>query len=183
MFCYRRYGHNEADEPMFTQPLMYKTIKSHPTVIELYSKRLAEEGVVTTQEAEEMKSGFRANLETEFATANSYKPNKADWLDGRWSGMGFADDDARRGETGVKIERLKIIGRRITSLPPDFHAHKAIFRLLERRRQMVDTGEGIDWSMAEALAFGSLLSEGFPVRLSGQDFGARYLFPAPFGSD
>ena len=83
--------------------------------------------------------------------------------------MGFADDDARRGETGVNIERLRIIGRRITSLPQDFHAHKAIFRLLERRRQMVDTGEGVDWSMAEALAFGSLLSEGFPVRLSGQD--------------
>jgi 2-oxoglutarate dehydrogenase E1 component len=169
MFCYRRYGHNEADEPMFTQPLMYKTIKSHPTVIELYSKRLAEEGVVTTQEADEMKSGFRASLEEEFASADSYKPNKADWLDGRWSGMGFADDDARRGVTGVGIERLKIIGRRITSIPPDFNAHKAVRRLLERRREMVDSGQGIDWSMAEALAFGSLLSEGFPVRLSGQD--------------
>jgi 2-oxoglutarate dehydrogenase E1 component len=169
MFCYRRYGHNEADEPMFTQPLMYKTIKSHPTVIEIYSKRLAEEGVVTAQESERMKSGFRARLENEFAAADSFRPNKADWLDGRWSGMGFAEDDARRGETGVDLERLKIIGRRITSIPPDFNAHKTIRRLLDRRREMVETGEGIDWSMGEHLAFGSLLNEGFPVRLSGQD--------------
>jgi 2-oxoglutarate dehydrogenase E1 component len=169
MFCYRRYGHNEADEPMFTQPLMYKTIKSHPTVIEIYSKRLAEEGVVTAQESEQMKSGFRARLENEFTAADAFRPNKADWLDGRWSGMGFADDDARRGETGVDVERLKIIGRRITSIPPDFNAHKTIRRLLDRRREMVETGEGIDWSMGEHLALGSLLNEGFPVRLSGQD--------------
>jgi 2-oxoglutarate dehydrogenase E1 component len=169
MFCYRRFGHNEADEPMFTQPLMYKTIKSHPTVNEIYSKRLDEEGVVPAKESEEMKSSFRASLEEEFAASDGYKPNKADWLDGRWSGLGFADDEARRGVTGVDLERLKIIGRRITSLPPDFHAHKAVQRLLERRREMVDKGEGIDWAMAEHLAFGSLLSEGFPVRLSGQD--------------
>jgi 2-oxoglutarate dehydrogenase E1 component len=169
MFCYRRYGHNEADEPMFTQPLMYKTIKSHPTVIEIYSKRLAEEGVVTAQESERMKSGFRAQLENEFAAADAFRPNKADWLDGRWSGMGFAEDDARRGETGVDVERLKIIGRRITSIPPDFNAHKTIRRLLDRRREMVETGEGIDWAMGEHLALGSLLNEGFPVRLSGQD--------------
>jgi len=169
MFCYRRYGHNEADEPMFTQPLMYKTIKSHPTVTEIYSKRLAEEGVVTAQESERMKSGIRAQLENEFSAADAFRPNKADWLDGRWSGMGFAEDDARRGETGVDVERLKIIGRRITSIPPDFNAHKTIRRLLDRRREMVETGEGIDWSMGEHLALGSLLNEGFPVRLSGQD--------------
>src|SRR6476646_2138890 len=113
MFCYRKHGHNESDEPAFTQPLMYRAIRSHASAVELYSKRLAEEGVVTTQEADEMRSGFRASLEEEFASADSYKPNKADWLDGRWSGMGFADDDARRGVTGVGIERLKIIGRRI----------------------------------------------------------------------
>jgi 2-oxoglutarate dehydrogenase E1 component len=169
MFCYRRYGHNEADEPMFTQPLMYKAIKSHPTVIEIYSKRLAEENVVPPEEAERMKSGFRAQLDEEFAAADAYRPNKADWLDGRWAGMGFASDDERRGVTGVDIERLRIIGRRITSIPSDFNAHKAVRRLLERRREMVDRGEGIDWAMAEHLAFGSLLSEGFPVRLSGQD--------------
>ncbi len=169
MFCYRRYGHNEADEPMFTQPLMYKAIKSHPTVTEIYAKRLAEENVVSAEDADRIRSGLRAQLDEEFASADSYKPNKADWLDGRWSGMGHAGDDERRGVTGVAIDKLKTIGQRITSVPPDFHVHKAVQRLLERRRQMVDTGEGIDWSMAEHLAFGSLLTEGFPVRLSGQD--------------
>jgi 2-oxoglutarate dehydrogenase E1 component len=169
MFCYRRYGHNEADEPMFTQPLMYKAIKSHPTVIELYSKKLAEEGVVSPEDSQRMHTSFRAHLEEEFSGADNFRPNKADWLDGRWAGMGFAEDDARRGVTGVDLERLKIIGRRITSIPPDFNAHKVVRRLLERRREMVDQGQGIDWAMAEHLAFGSLLAEGFPVRLSGQD--------------
>ena len=169
MFCYRRYGHNEADEPMFTQPLMYKAIKSHPTVIDIYSKRLAEEGVVPLEESQRMQTSFRAHLEEEFATADNFRPNKADWLDGRWAGMGFAEDDARRGETGVNIERLQTIGRRITSIPPDFNAHKVVRRLLERRRAMIDEGSGIDWSMAEHLSIGSLLAEGFPVRLSGQD--------------
>ncbi len=138
MFCYRRYGHNEADEPMFTQPLMYKAIKSHPTVIDIYTKRLAEEGVVPLEESQRMQTSFRAHLEEELATADNFRPNKADWLDGRWAGMGFADDDARRGETGVNVERLQIIGRRITSIPPDFNAHKIVRRLLERRREMVD---------------------------------------------
>jgi len=169
MFCYRRYGHNEADEPMFTQPLMYKAIKSHPTVTEIYAKRLEEEGVVTREESQRMQAGFRARLEEEFESADSFLPNRADWLDGRWAGLGFAEDEERRGETGVDIERLRIIGRRITSIPPDFNAHKVVRRLLDRRREMVDTGTGIDWSMAEHLAFGSLVNEGYPVRLSGQD--------------
>jgi 2-oxoglutarate dehydrogenase E1 component len=169
MFCYRRYGHNEADEPLFTQPLMYKKIKSHPTVTEIYSKRLIEEDVITPDGLVETKAGFRALLDEEFAVADAYKPNKADWLDGRWSGMGHADDDARRGETAVDLEQLKLLGRRIASIPPDFHAHKAVRRLLDRRRNMIDSGEGIDWAMAEHLAFGSLLTEGYPVRLSGQD--------------
>ena len=169
MFCYRRYGHNEADEPMFTQPLMYKKIKSHPTVNDIYSKRLAEEGVVSSEESESIKAKFRAQLDEEFAAADTYKPNKADWLDGRWSGFGRASDDDRRGVTGVEIDRLKSIGRRLTSIPPDFNVHKAVARLLDRRRKMIETGEGIDWAMAEHLAFGALLTEGFPVRLSGQD--------------
>jgi 2-oxoglutarate dehydrogenase E1 component len=169
MFCYRRFGHNESDEPAFTQPLMYRAIKAHPSVVEIYSKRLIEEGVITKQGVEEMQGGFRANLETELAAAESYKPNKADWLDGRWADIGFAEDEARRGTTGVPIETLKEIGQRITAIPQDFHAHKTVQRLLQRRREMVETGTGIDWSMAEALAFGTLLKEGFPVRLSGQD--------------
>ena len=169
MFCYRRHGHNESDEPAFTQPLMYRAIKSHPRAVEIYSKRLVEEGVVSEQEVVDMQARFRAHLDEELAVAESYRPNKADWLDGRWSDIGFADDDARRGNTGVAIDTLKEVGRRITTIPQDFNAHKTIQRLLQRRREMVESGSGLDWSMAEHLAFGTLLNEGFPVRLSGQD--------------
>ena len=169
MFCYRKHGHNESDEPAFTQPLMYRAIRSHPTAVEIYSKRLIKEGVVTAQDVEAMQARFRAHLDEELAAADSYRPNKADWLDGRWSDIGFADDEARRGNTGVAIDTLKEVGRRITAIPQDFNAHKTIQRLLQRRREMVDTGVGIDWSMGEHLAFATLLNEGFPVRLSGQD--------------
>ena len=169
MFCYRRHGHNESDEPAFTQPLMYRAIKAHPTAVEIYSKRLVEEGVLTPADVEAMQANFRAHLDEEFAAADSYRPNKADWLDGRWADVGFAEDEARRGDTGVAVDTLKEVGRRITAIPQDFNAHKTIQRLLQRRREMIETGNGIDWSMAEHLAFGTLLKEGFPVRLSGQD--------------
>jgi 2-oxoglutarate dehydrogenase E1 component len=169
MFCYRRHGHNESDEPAFTQPLMYRAIKAHPSTVEIYAKRLIEDGVRTAQDVAGMTAAFRARLDAELAAADSYKPNKADWLDGRWSEIGFADDEARRGQTGVALDTLKQLGRRITAIPQDFHAHKTIQRLLQRRREMVETGTGIDWSMAEHLSLGTLLNEGFPVRLSGQD--------------
>jgi 2-oxoglutarate dehydrogenase E1 component len=169
MFCYRKHGHNESDEPAFTQPLMYRAIRSHPGAVEIYSKRLIKEGVVTEQDVEAMQSRFRAHLDEELVAADSYRPNKADWLDGRWADIGFAEDEARRGNTGVAIDTLKEVGRRITAIPQDFNAHKTIQRLLQRRREMVETGTGIDWSMGEHLAFATLLNEGFPVRLSGQD--------------
>ena len=169
MFCYRRFGHNETDEPLFTQPLMYKKIKTHPSTVEIYSKRLVDEGVLSAADVDGMKASFREHLETEFKSAEGYKPNKADWLDGRWSGMGFAEDEARRGQTGVAIETMIDIGRRITSLPNDFNAHKTVVKLLEKRREMVESGFGIDWGMAEHLAFATLAVEGVPIRLSGQD--------------
>jgi 2-oxoglutarate dehydrogenase E1 component len=169
MFCYRKHGHNESDEPAFTQPIMYRAIRSHPTAVEIYSQRLIKQGVVTAADVAEMQAKFRAHLDQELAAADSYLPNKADWLDGRWSDIGFAEDEARRGNTGVAIETLKEVGRRITAIPQDFNAHKTIQRLLQRRREMVETGTSIDWAMAEQLAFATLLNEGFPVRLSGQD--------------
>ena len=169
MTCYRRFGHNETDEPMFTQPRMYRAIRNHPTVVEIYSKKLIDEGVMTAGEVDEMRATFRAHLETEFQTSDSYKPNKADWLDGRWAQIGFAEDEARRGNTGVPVDKLKDLGRRLTTIPADFNAHKTVVRLLDRRREMVESGTGIDWGMAEHLAFGTLCLEGFPVRLSGQD--------------
>lgn len=169
MFCYRRHGHNESDEPAFTQPIMYKAIKSHPTVTTLYTKQLINEGVITEEGVEQLRSQVRTHLDEEFENADSYRPNKADWLDGRWSRIGFADDDARRGNTGVDSEVLRDVGHRITAIPDDFNAHRTVQRLIARRREMIDTGEGIDWAMAESLAFGTLLREKFPVRLSGQD--------------
>ncbi|HEX6497403.1 MAG TPA: multifunctional oxoglutarate decarboxylase/oxoglutarate dehydrogenase thiamine pyrophosphate-binding subunit/dihydrolipoyllysine-residue succinyltransferase subunit, partial [Micromonosporaceae bacterium] len=169
LFCYRRHGHNEGDEPAFTQPLMYRKIASHPTTRTLYAERLVAEGAVSADEAQQMVADFQAHLESQFEAAKGYKPNKADWFDGRWAKLGLAQDDERRGTTGVAIESLKEIGRRITAIPQDFKAHRTIERLLHRRREMVETGTGVDWAMAESLAFGSLLAEGYPVRLSGQD--------------
>jgi 2-oxoglutarate dehydrogenase E1 component len=148
---------------------MYRAIRSHPSTVEIYGKRLVEEGVIAEPDMEGMKAQFRAHLDSEFAASDSYRPNKADWLDGRWSNVGFAEDDERRGDTGVALDTLKEIGRRITTVPHDFNVHRTIARLLQRRSEMVESGTGIDWAMAEHLAFGTLLKEGFPVRLSGQD--------------
>jgi 2-oxoglutarate dehydrogenase E1 component len=169
MFCYRRHGHNEADEPAFTQPLMYQRIGKHPSVVQVYANRLIEEGLLTPEDVEKMQAGFRAYLEDEFAAGESYRPNRADWLDGKWSGIGHAEEGARRGVTGVELDLLKDVGRKLTSFPKSFTPHKTIVRILANRRKMIDEGKGIDWATAEALAFGTLLVEGYPVRLSGQD--------------
>jgi len=171
MFCYRRHGHNEGDEPMFTQPLMYKAIASHPTTLEIYSKKLVGEGVVTEAEVEKMKSDWRTRLDTELEVSQNYKANKADWLDGRWAGFKVADmsDDPRRGVTGIEIATLKDVGHKITAAPQNFHVHRTIQRFLDARRKAIESGEGIDWATAEALAFCSLLLDGHRVRLSGQD--------------
>jgi len=169
MFCYRRHGHNEGDEPAFTQPLMYEKIRSHPRVVDIYAQRLIDEGVITKDELETMRSDMRKMLEEEFEAGDSYKPNKADWLDGKWSGMGHAEEGARRGQTGVKIEWLKEVGVAISRVPSEFNIHRTVNRFMENRRKMIEEGTAIDWSFAEALAFGTLLREGSRVRLSGQD--------------
>ncbi len=171
MFCYRRFGHNEGDEPSFTQPLMYKKIRKHRTVLDLYADKLVAEGVMTAERVEADKAVWRAKLETEFEAGQHYKPNKADWLDGRWSGLRAATgtEDTGRGQTGVERSRLVELGHRLTEVPKTFHLHKTIGRLLDNRRKAVDTGQAIDWAMGEALAFASLLDEGSRIRLSGQD--------------
>jgi 2-oxoglutarate dehydrogenase E1 component len=172
MFCYRRFGHNEGDEPAFTQPLMYRKIRQHPSTLELYSKKLIADGTVTEADVEGMRAAFRARLDAEFDTAQGYKPNKADWLDGRWAGLKAVRedvDDPRRGQTGVPVETLGTIARALTTVPSDFKVHRTIQRFLDNRKRMMESGEGIDWAMAEALSFGSLLLEGHRVRLSGQD--------------
>jgi len=169
IFCYRRFGHNEGDEPMFTQPGMYKEIKTHKTTLQLYTERLVKDGLIPEGEIEDMKARFQSYLNEEFETAKDYRPNKADWLDGRWSGMGPGAAEYQRGGTAVSMENLKEVGMAITAMPADFKAHRTIERLMETKREMIETGEGIDWATAEALAFGTLQIEGYPVRLSGQD--------------
>ncbi len=171
MFCYRRHGHNEGDEPSFTQPLMYKAIAAHPSTLEIYADKLVGEGVVTAGEVEKMKADWRSRLDAELEAAQSYRANKADWLDGRWSGFKTAGDadDPRRGKTGVDISTLWEIGKKITTLPDGFHLHRTLNRFLDNRRKSIETGTNIDWATGEALAFCSLLLDGNKVRLSGQD--------------
>ncbi|RUU06587.1 2-oxoglutarate dehydrogenase E1 component [Mesorhizobium sp. USDA-HM6] len=171
MFCYRRFGHNEGDEPAFTQPIMYRNIRNHKTTVQIYADRLIAEGHITQAEVDKMRADWRAHLESEWEVGQSYKPNKADWLDGAWSGLRTADnqDEQRRGKTAVPVRTLKEIGKKLTEVPKDFEAHKTILRFLENRRQAIESGEGIDWSTAEALAFGAILLDGNPIRLSGQD--------------
>jgi 2-oxoglutarate dehydrogenase E1 component len=171
MFCYRRFGHNEGDEPAFTQPLMYKKIRSQKTTATLYAEKLVGEGLITQDEIDAMKAEWRAHLEAEFEAGQAYKPNKADWLDGAWSGLRTADnqDEQRRGKTAVPIKTLKEIGKKLTDVPEDFEVHRTIGRFLENRKKMISSGADIDWSTAEALAFGAILLDGNPIRLSGQD--------------
>ncbi|ODN72264.1 2-oxoglutarate dehydrogenase E1 component [Methylobrevis pamukkalensis] len=171
MICYRRFGHNEGDEPAFTQPLMYKKIRSHPTTLQIYSEKLVAEGTVTAAEVDAMKAEFRARLDAEFDIGQAYKPNKADWLDGVWSGLKTADsfDERRTGQSGVSVDTLREIGGKLSRVPEGFKVHRTIQRFLDARAKAIETGEGIDWATAESLAFGTLVVQGFKVRLSGQD--------------
>ncbi len=171
MFCYRRNGHNEGDEPMFTQPLMYSKIKDHATTREIYARQLVAEGVMSEAETQGMVDEFTKFLEDAFEATKSYKPNKADFLEGKWSGLKLASGDDRRGDTAVSVDRLKHVGKTISSVPGDFTANSKIVRQLQTKAKMFETGEGIDWATAEALAFGTLVQDGFGIRLSGQDVG------------
>jgi 2-oxoglutarate dehydrogenase E1 component len=171
LYCYRRHGHNETDEPAFTQPLMYRTIARHPTTRQLYADRLVREGVMDEAEVAALASRFVARLETEFEAAKSYRPNKADWLEGAWAGLQPAPDDDRRGDTGVEIGRLRQVGSGLVAVPEGFSLNRKIARQLDAKRAAIDSGDGIDWATAEALAIGTLCAEGTHVRLCGQDSG------------
>ncbi|MGE0155003.1 MAG: 2-oxoglutarate dehydrogenase E1 component [Reyranellaceae bacterium] len=171
IFCYRRHGHNESDEPFFTQPLMYARIGRHPTVKEVYGRKLVEEKVLTQEDLAQIDNGFREKLESDFAAAAGYKPNKADWLEGKWAGLEVASGDDRRGNTAVSMDLLRQVGLAISDVPAERNINRKIVRQLGEKRKAIETGEGIDWATAEALAFGTLLAEGTPVRLSGQDSG------------
>lgn len=174
MWCYRRFGHNEGDEPSFTQPLMYANIKTHAGVAEVYGARLIEQGVVTQDWVDSHINGFTAMLEGEFVAAPNYLANKADWFGGRWAGLNKPADPetARRNvETGIAPKLFDSLGRTLTTIPDDLNIHPTLRRILDAKRNMFKSGEGFDWATGEALSFGSLLSEGYGVRLSGQDSG------------
>jgi 2-oxoglutarate dehydrogenase E1 component len=174
MWCYRRFGHNEGDEPGFTQPQMYDAIKQHPPVSAVYAGRLIAEGVVDQAWVEGATSGFVDMLEKEFDTAKSYKVNKADWFEGDWSGFAApreAITERRAATTGVSKERIDELGKVLTTPPEGLTIHRTLARILEAKKAMFDTGQGFDWATAEAMAFGTLLQEDYGVRLSGQDSG------------
>lgn len=174
MWCYRRFGHNEGDEPSFTQPLMYAAIKKHPPVSRIYGQRLISEGVIDQGFVDEHVKQFTTLLEGEFEAGKTYMPNKADWFAGRWTGLGAPVDaeTARRNvETGIEPKLFDSLGRTLTEVPEGLTIHKTLGRVLDAKREMFKSGGGFDWATGEALAFGSLLSEGFGIRLSGQDSG------------
>lgn len=167
--CYRRFGHNEIDEPSFTQPKMYQVIRNHPSSLEIYQEKLVESGHVTKEDVEKIHNKINSILNEEFISSKDYVPQKRDWLSAFWSGFKSPEQLSRIRNTGVKPEILTSVGKAITTLPENFKPHRAIKRIFDERRKMIETGEGIDWALAESLAFATLLVEGNHVRLSGQD--------------
>jgi 2-oxoglutarate dehydrogenase E1 component len=169
MFCYRRFGHNEGDDPTMTQPVMYRTIRDHPSTRDIYARRLIAEGVATQAEVDGWIADFAAYLDAEFEAGKTWHADKADWLDGKWAGFALPHGEERRGETAVPANTLRQLGASFTTIPADLDAHKTVARVIEGRRVAIESGENIDWATAEHLAFASLLDQGVPVRLSGQD--------------
>ena len=168
IFCYRRFGHNEGDEPSFTQPLMYKKIKDHPTTLALYSQQLIKEGLFSREEIEKQKSDYKKKLDQDFELSKNYISNEQDWFTGTWSKFTTEVGSDRRGITGVDLKEIKKVGKKLCEIPDNFNAHPTIKRIFEAKKKMFETGKGFDWATAESLAFGTLLDEGYPVRLVGQ---------------
>ncbi len=169
--CYRRHGHNENDEPAFTQPIMYRTIRVQRTARTIYAARLEQEGVITPEQSAAMWDDFQARLGEAADAARTYRPNKADWLEGQWTGIKQANDDSdlENDPTAARAEAIAAVGRALVAVPDDFDLNPKIARQLEAKRQAIESGEGIDWATAEALAFGTLMLDGHRVRLSGED--------------
>jgi 2-oxoglutarate dehydrogenase E1 component len=170
MWCYRRFGHNEGDEPAFTQPLMYKAIANHPTVRQLYANQLIAEGVLKEEDADAIFKRVRKRLDDDFEASKAYKPNKADWLEGKWTGFKTAPSaEERKGTTAAEMDHLMEVGKAISTVPESFNLNSKLRRFFDARKKAIESGKGIDWATAESLAFGTLLTEDILVRLSGQD--------------
>jgi len=171
IICYRKYGHNESDEPMFTQPIMYREISKKPLPAKLFSDRLVADGTLTQDEVDAKFAEYKKFFEEQFEVAKNFKPNKADWLEGEWSGLSKPDGEHPDGDTGVDVKTLKEIGNALAKNPEHIKVNSKIVRQLEAKKKMMEDGAGIDWATGEALAYGSLLKEGHSIRLSGQDCG------------
>ena len=172
MFSYRRHGHNEGDEPAFTQPIMYKKINSHPTTREIYSKKLIEQKLVTEIESNNYVEKWYEKLELDYKKSNSYKPDTADWFSGAWTGLDIArEKGSRRGDTSIDKESFDMVAKGLTQIPEGFNIHKKLYKFIDNRKKSYLGGNNIDWSSAEAMALGSLLIEGVKIRLTGQDSG------------
>ncbi len=171
MFCYRRQGHNESDEPAFTQPIMYKNIKTHSTTRSIYAKKLIKEAVLSETEVEELYNNWSESLEKDLEVGKNYKPNKADWLEGSWSGLEKKGQKKPNTLTGLSKKLLKELGIKITTIPDDFNINSKVLRQFQKRYKNITEEKNIDWACAETLAFASLLNQGISVRLSGQDCG------------
>jgi 2-oxoglutarate dehydrogenase E1 component len=167
--CYRRYGHNEGDEPLYTQPLMYKIIKNHPTLKKIYSDKLILDGVISNDEFKKLNNEFNSHLEESFNQSEKYEAKKGDWLEDEWSNIKDGDDQIP--ETGVKIDKLNDIFANINKIPENFTINPKIAKQLEQKVLTFNSKENINWGIAESLAFGSLIQEGSNVRITGQDAG------------
>lgn len=169
MICYRRNGHNELDQPMFTQPKLYKKIAKHPTTLELYEKQLIDNGDATKEELDGIKKFVLESYESDLEKSKEYEPKQDDWLSSKWSGFKSPKQLSRIRATGVEIETLRHVGKVAGTVPDNFKLHRQMNKIFQSRREMAEEGAGIDWGTAEALAFGSLLLEGNHVRITGQD--------------
>jgi 2-oxoglutarate dehydrogenase E1 component len=169
MICYRRLGHNEVDQPLFTQPVLYRKIASHPDTMAIYEKRLLKEGVATAGELNDIKAAVLKSYEDDFAAAKTWVSSATDWLSSRWAGFKSPRQQSRIRQTGVDIQKIREIGGKMTTIPPAYALHPQLAKIMAGRREAVEEGHSIDWATAEALAFGTLLLEGNHVRLTGQD--------------
>ncbi len=169
IICYRRYGHNEGDDPSFTQPIMYKVIRSLPSVARMYADRLKANGTISEGDYQKMVDEFYAYLDAEFDLAKDFETKQPDWLQGVWQGLSLPEGGKRSGDTSVALDQLKRIGQEITKIPDGFNIHRTLKRIIQARREKIEASIGIDWGLAEHLAFGTLIEEGHAVRLSGQD--------------
>lgn len=172
ILCYRKYGHNESDEPRFTQPILYKIIEKHPDPREIYLKKLTKDGIISQEKAKEIEESFNNTLEKELSESKQIqKAHITQFLEENWKSIRKATDEDFEKSPGTGIEKKEFldIAHRITEVPKDINLFRKIVKLMNDRRKMIEEKGKLDWAMGELTAYATLLQEGYPVRLSGQD--------------